>query len=88
MVLQQNKDEKAYSFRKYKGTNETHIFEGHFTPTACKTGRYSVCEKVDRNTDDMVDVQMCLNEEEARKRAAAIGRRVCGVCISHLYTTY
>lgn len=30
----------------------------------------------------------CFNEEQARKRIAEIGRSVCGVCTSHLYTTY
>ena len=31
---------------------------------------------------------MCYTEEQARKRIAEIGRSVCGVCTSHLYTTY
>lgn len=31
---------------------------------------------------------ICFNEEQARKQIAEIGRPVCGVCTSHLYTTY
>ncbi len=29
----------------------------------------------------------CFNEEQAHKQIAEIGRPVCGVCTSHLYTT-
>ena len=36
----------------------------------------------------MQNVRICLNEGEARNMAAEIGRAVCGICVSHLYTTY
>ena len=80
---------KAYSFRKYQETHETHIFEGTFKPEGgCKTGPLSICEKINRNDTGIVEIVTCLSENEARQRAADIGRSVCGVCVSHLYTTY
>jgi hypothetical protein len=30
----------------------------------------------------------CADEDLARKKCAEIGREVCGICVSHLYTTY
>ena len=80
--------EKAYTFYKRKDTSETHIFEGDFTQEKCTSNRLSICKKVNRLTDEVERIVPCLNQNEARKRAAIIGRTVCGTCVSHLYTTY
>jgi len=81
---------KAYSFRKKKETQETHIFEGTFNieKNGCNTGPLSICRKINRNSKDVIDIVTCLNDDDARQKAADLGRTVCGVCVSHLYTTY
>lgn len=81
-------DTIAFSIRKYSETEEFHIFEGRFTPDGCSTNRYSICEKFDRRDENVIGIATCLDEGETRKKAAELGRKVCGICVSHLYTTY
>ncbi|GAA4026911.1 hypothetical protein GCM10022386_07850 [Flavobacterium cheonhonense] len=88
MAVQRTINEEAFSFYKYKDTDETHIFKGRFIPTGCTATQNSICNKLNRNSDDAVRIITCLNENEARTRAAQIGRGVCGICVSNLYTTY
>jgi len=88
MAIPRNVDEDAYSFYKYRETDETHIFKGRFTPTNCTANRLSICKKFDRTGDDAVQIKICLNENEARLYAARLGRSVCGICVSDLYATY
>lgn len=89
MALQKNTVEKAYSYFKLKSTSEIHIFEGTFTPGTGCNGKYlSICEKISRKVDNSKQITICLNEDEARKEAASIGRTVCGTCVSHLYESY
>lgn len=89
MAIKRSVNELAYSFIKYEDTDEVHIFEGRFTTERCTANHTSICSKIeDRRAENMVNVITCLNEDEARLKAAEIGRTVCGVCISHLYTTY
>lgn len=78
---------KAYSFLKDKKTDETHIFEGDFTTlNRCNADDKSICKKDVKKDGDWINT--CLNEDQARKKAAELGRSVCGICVSHLYTTY
>jgi len=82
---------KAYTFKTKNDTHEIHIHEGDFTdsPTRCNSNEKSICKESDKATStNNIPFGICLNEDEARKRAAEIGRGVCGTCVSHLYTTY
>lgn len=82
-------NEIAYSSFKYTNTNEIYIFEGRFLPENCNAELSSICKKnEDRNTKNTMVVRTCLDEDEARQKAASLGKVVCGVCVSHLYTTY
>lgn len=88
MAIKRIIDEDAYSFYKYGDTEEIHIYKGKFTPEFCDSNNISICGKVNKIKEVTVRVISCLNEEEARKKAAEIGRVVCGVCVSHLYSSY
>jgi hypothetical protein len=89
MTLQKNTVEKAYSYFELELTSEIHIFEGEFTLGAgCNLRYLSICEKISRKGDNSKQITVCLNEDEARKKAASIGRIVCGTCVSHLYESY
>lgn len=78
---------KAYSFLKDKKTEEKHIFEGDFRPESCSANQKSICQKDIKNDGNWVSSATCLSEDAARKKAAELGRSVCGVCVSHLYST-
>jgi hypothetical protein len=39
-------------------------------------------------TQNERNIFVCKNEQEAREECAKHGRKVCGTCVSHLYTTY
>ena len=78
---------KAYTLKKKKDTKEYHLFEGDFTPDGCNSPSLSICEKM-KKSDSEKNVFTCLDENEARIQCANEGRKVCGICVSHLYTTY
>ena len=81
---------KAYTLKKRKDTEEFHLFEGDFVNNSpnCSSNQLSICKKMDKSESDNVNAFTCFTDEQARKRIAIIGRPVCGVCTSHLYTTY
>lgn len=81
---------KAYTFKRKNDTQEIHIHEGNFTgtPTPCNSNPLSICKAPNKSTSINVTGAVCLDENQARQQAAQIGRNVCGVCVSHLYTTY
>lgn len=79
---------KAYTLKKNGDTEELHLFEGEMTgEKACNSGPISICQKMPRNVSS-ANIFACLDEEAARLKCAAAGRKVCGICVSHLYTTY
>ena len=41
-----------------------------------------------KKSDSIGNNFQCFNEQQARTEIAKIGRHVCGVCTSHLYTTF
>lgn len=87
--MAKNINNDAYSLLRYKDTNEIHIFKGQFTEKSCTAQYTSICKKVtDRRNEDIENVKTCLDEDEARQVAADIGRDVCGICVSHLYSNY
>ncbi len=78
---------KAYTLKRKKNTEEYHLFEGDFSQEPCTSKNLSICKKMDKS-ESQGNAFTCFNEEQARKQIAEIGRPVCGVCTSHLYTTY
>lgn len=88
MALQKNITEIAYSLLEIESTGEIHIYEGKFTPDRCDAKDFPICNKISRRDNKVKTIKTCLNEEEARKKAASIGRIVCGTCVSHLYESY
>lgn len=80
---------KSYTLKRRKDTEEYHLFEGVFANSSpnCSSNQLSICEKMNKIESDG-NAFTCFNEDQARKQIAEIGRPVCGVCTSHLYTTY
>lgn len=80
---------KAYTLKKRKDTEEYHLFEGDFKISPnCNSNQTSICKKMDKTESENVNAFTCYTDEQARLKIATIGRPVCGVCTSHLYTTY
>ncbi len=68
-------------------SEEWHIFPATSTNPGCDfLTRRSIC--LDMGWEEAIDKKLaCLNENEARMICAEMGRQICGVCISHLYST-
>lgn len=79
--------EKAYTLKKKKQTNELHLFEGDFSIHPCNSESQSICKKM-KKTDSIGNVFSCQKEQAAREKCAEEGRKVCGTCVSHLYSSY
>lgn len=78
----------AYTLKKKIDTEELHLFKGEMTlPTGCNSSYSSICKKMDKSEAEKVNVFTCHDENTARIEAAKIGRKVCGTCVSHLYST-
>ena len=81
---------KAYTLKKKRETEELHLFEGDFTNVKekkCNSKQISICEKMDKNESEG-NLFFCEDENIARTKCAQLGRKVCGICVSHLYATY
>lgn len=75
----------VYILRERKDTGELHLFKGKkTTKNECKAEDISICGKIDINGNSRT-IFACQSEENARKQCAKIGRKVCAICISHLY---
>ncbi|KIA99260.1 hypothetical protein OA93_06425 [Flavobacterium sp. KMS] len=79
---------EVYSFISDKKTKEKHIFIGEPTTDSCTAQPDSICKKTKKNEGTWKNEEMCLNENDAREKAATIGRRICGTCVSNLYANY
>ena len=77
----------AYTLKRKKDTNEYHLFKGKMTEDGCTSGQVSICKKMERD-DSSGNIFACKTEDEARLECAKKGRKVCGICVSHLYETY
>lgn len=78
---------KTYSFSENKKNGEHHIFEAVLNSTLpCAESSKSICQKSENKDNDWI--KTCLDEKQARLKAAELGRLVCATCVSHLYTTY
>jgi hypothetical protein len=83
-----NKNIKVYTLRKSTETEELHLFEGEITSDdKCSLGAKSICDGMSKS-DGTNNIFACQPEDKARIECAKQGRKVCGVCVSHLYTTY
>lgn len=79
---------KAYSLLRRKDTEELHLFEGDMQPDkTCTVPNKSICLMMIKAESDKT-IFSCKNENDARVSCANQGRKVCGVCVSHLYATY
>ena len=78
---------KAYTLKQKKDTEEYHLFEGDFSIEPCTSQNESVCREMIKS-ESIANRFQCFNEQQARTEIAKIGRQVCGVCTSHLYTAY
>jgi hypothetical protein len=79
---------KVYALKKDKNTDELHLFEGIMTEAnKCNIGAMSVCKGMNKSESES-NIFACQSESVVRIECAKIGRGVCGVCVSHLYTTY
>lgn len=79
----------AYTLKKKKGTDEYHLFIGTMNPdNGCTSKNKSICQMMKRDEQEGNNIFACQDEESARKKCAEIGRKICGVCVSSLYTTY
>lgn len=79
----------TYSIRKRNESEEHHIFEGRQTsrdPIKCESQSESICRKSKFSETNWIKLS-CLSENQARMKAATLGRVVCGTCVSHLYAT-
>lgn len=81
----------AYSLWKHEGTGELHLFKGTMSPPGsdhkCSTAAWSICKSMAKS-DKAGFKFTCATEREARTHCAAIGRTVCGTCVSALYSSY
>lgn len=78
---------KAYTLKKNGDTDELHLFEGNMMDGGkCTSDSKSICQKM-LKSDSSGNVFACKKENDARIKCAEEGRKVCGVCVSHLYTT-
>jgi hypothetical protein len=51
--------------------------------------RESICKKMTVKTSkerQAEEIFECLNEQQARELCARLGREVCGICVSNLYS--
>ncbi|MBK0127058.1 hypothetical protein IAE30_25275 [Pantoea sp. S61] len=82
---------KAYTLKEHNESGELHLFEGVMYEEnpqfKCTSNKKSICKQMS-NVDSKRNKFACKSEDEARKKIASIGRKVCGTCVSHLYSTY
>lgn len=78
----------VYTLKKKKDTNELHLFEAFPAENnKCTPKNMSICNKM--STDESSgNIFACQSEDDARTSCANQGRKVCGICVSHLYATY
>ena len=73
-----------YTLLESKNTGEFHLFESQIKNSTCMVNKTSICGKMDYA--DMAKVIFsCKDEDSARLECAKYGRKVCGICVSHLY---
>ncbi|MDD2305402.1 MAG: hypothetical protein PHP53_11945 [Prolixibacteraceae bacterium] len=78
----------VYTLKRKRNTNELHLFEASQSEDdKCTPKNKSICNKM--STDESSEnIFACQSEDYARTSCANQGRKVCGICVSHLYETY
>ncbi len=78
-----------YSLIEKKDTEELHLFKSNKTPLLgdCLKEPSSICRGMNMKEKGKIIFE-CENEQDARMKCAKIGRKVCGTCVSHLYSNY
>lgn len=81
--------DELFSLSKRKDTGEFHLFlNKRDSEGKCVfASRKSICGHMSASDRDG-SIFSCSTDEVARKKCAAIGREVCGTCVSHLYADY
>ena len=78
----------VYTLKKKANTDEMHLFECTLTFSGfCTCNQKSICGRMNKS-EHHLDIFSCVNEDTAREGSAQRGRKVCGTCVSKLYTTY
>ena len=78
----------VYTLKKKKDTEELHLFEAvPAEDNRCTPKKMSICKKMSKDESEG-NIFACESEDNARTKCAKIGRQVCGICVSHLFTTY
>ena len=77
-----------YSLIRKKNTDELHLFESTKNlDGSCNVKNNSICKAM--TLDERIENKFsCQPEDYSRVECARIGRKVCGICVSHLYETY
>ena len=76
------------TLRKKNETEEIHLIRSRKTPKdTCEVVVNSICKKATFSESKAIK-PACINEDQARRKSAVLGRAVCGTCVSALYTTY
>ncbi|MER0045464.1 hypothetical protein BV921_22320 [Pectobacterium odoriferum] len=82
---------KAYTLKEHNESGELHLFEGDMyinnPDFKCNSKSKSICNKMEKS-ESKLNKFSCKTEQEAREKIAKIGRKVCGICVSHLYESY
>lgn len=86
MKIQAIINPERFTAMRKKDSGETHLFRVNFAAGTWTSQSTSVCRKMSASERDTVPFTS-LDEDEARGRCAAIGKMVCGTCVSTLYTT-
>jgi hypothetical protein len=78
----------VYTLKRKKDTNELHLFEASpAEDDKCTPKSKSICNKMSKD-ESSGNIFACQLEDDARISCADQGRKVCGICVSHLYETY
>lgn len=81
----------VYTLKKHGDSEEYHLFQAELTQSQpgrkCAPQNKSICQKMNKS-DSSENKFACFSEGKARMECANTGRVVCGVCVSHLYTSY
>lgn len=92
-ILKHLEPEDRYFSYRHLVTDECHIFHGTYNPYLDKCGmdleRESICKKMKVMTNserEAEEIFECLNEQDARELCARLGREICGICVSNLYS--
>lgn len=78
----------VYTLKRKRDTEELHLFEA--VPTEdnkCTPKNKSICNKMSKD-ESSGNAFACQSEDNARIECTKLGRKVCGICVSHLYETY